>query len=98
MVGLFVILAVVAAAVLAPWIAPYDPIQQSWSAVRKAPSAAHWLGTDEVGRDLLSRIVWGARASLLAGVIPVTIAVVFSIPVGLLSGYVGGWADGVIMR
>jgi len=98
MVGLAVILMVVAAAVLAPWIAPYDPIQQSWSAVRKAPSAAHWFGTDEVGRDLLSRILFGARASLLAGVMSVAIAIAIGVPVGLLAGYFSGAADLVISR
>ena len=98
MVGLAVILLMVAAAVLAPWIAPYDPIQQSWSAVRKAPSAAHWLGTDEVGRDMLSRILHGARASLLAGVMSVAIAIAIGVPVGLLAGYLGGIWDLVISR
>jgi peptide/nickel transport system permease protein len=98
MVGLAVILIVIAAAVLAPWIAPYDPIQQSWSAVRKAPSAAHWFGTDEVGRDLLSRILFGARASLLAGVMSVAIAIAIGVPVGLLAGYLSGAADLVISR
>jgi len=98
MVGLAIILMVVAAAVLAPWIAPYDPIQQSWSAVRKAPSAAHWFGTDEVGRDLLSRILFGARASLLAGVMSVAIAIAIGVPVGLLAGYFSGAADLVISR
>jgi peptide/nickel transport system permease protein len=66
--------------------------------MRKGPSAVHRLGTDEVGRDVLSRLIWGARASLLAGVIPVSLAVALSIPLGLLSGYAGGWLDGVIMR
>ena len=95
MVGLAVILLVVAAAVFAPWIAPYDPIQQSWSAVRKAPSAAYWFGTDEVGRDILSRILYGARASLLAGVVSVAIAIGIGVPVGLLAGtYLAEYARG----
>ena len=85
-------------AVFAPWIAPYDPLATSWAVVRKAPSAAHWFGTDEVGRDLLSRTIWGARASLSAGVIAVTIAVGAGVPIGMLAGYVGGWIDAVIGR
>jgi peptide/nickel transport system permease protein len=98
MAGLAVIVIVVLAAILAPWIAPYDPIQQSWSAVRKAPSAAHWFGTDEVGRDVLARILYGARASLLAGVMSVAIAIGIGVPVGLLAGYRGGVVDAVISR
>lgn len=85
-------------ALLAPWISPYDPLATSWSLVRKAPSAAHWFGTDEVGRDLLSRVIWGARASLLAGVIAVAIAVGVGVPVGMLAGYLGGWTDALISR
>jgi len=92
-VALFVLVALAA-----PHVAPYDPIKQNFLAVRKAPSVAYRLGTDEVGRDVLSRLIWGARASLLAGVIPVTIALVISIPLGLLSGCAGGWLDGLIMR
>jgi peptide/nickel transport system permease protein len=98
MVGLAIIVLVVLVAVLAPWIAPYDPAQQSWTAVRKPPSAAYWLGTDEVGRDLLSRIIYGARASLSAGVISVAIAIGVGVPFGLLAGYVGGLTDGFISR
>lgn len=98
MAGLAVIAVVVLSAIFAPWIAPYDPIQQSWSAVRKAPSAAHWFGTDEVGRDVLARILYGARASLLAGVMSVAIAIGVGVPVGLLAGYVGGVVDAVISR
>jgi peptide/nickel transport system permease protein len=98
MAGLAVIVVVVLAAILAPWIAPYDPIQQSWSAVRKAPSAAHWFGTDEVGRDVLARILYGARASLLAGVMSVGIAIGIGVPVGLAAGYMGGVVDAVISR
>ena len=82
----------------APHVAPHDPVKQDFRSVRKPPSATYRLGTDEVGRDVLSRLVWGARASLLAGVIPVTIALVASIPLGLLSGCTGGWLDGFIMR
>jgi peptide/nickel transport system permease protein len=89
---------VVVLAVFAPWIAPYDPLATSWAAVRKAPSAAHWFGTDEVGRDLLSRVIWGSRASLAAGVIAVAIAVGIGVPLGMLAGYVGGVFDAVIGR
>jgi peptide/nickel transport system permease protein len=93
-----VVAAFVIIAVGASHVAPYDPIKQNFLAIRKAPSDAYWLGTDEVGRDILSRLIWGARASLLAGVIPVTIALAVSIPLGLLSGCTGGWLDGLIMR
>ncbi|MFN8723319.1 MAG: ABC transporter permease [Rhodospirillales bacterium] len=96
MVGLFVILTVAIVAALAPWIAPYDPVLQSWTTVRKPPSAAHWFGTDELGRDIFSRIVHGARASMLAGVISVAIAIAIGVPLGLLAGYVGRWVDVVI--
>jgi len=95
----FTVLALVALlAVFAPWIAPYDPLATSWSLVRKAPSAAHWFGTDEVGRDLLSRVIWGGRASLSAGVIAVAIAVGAGVPIGMLAGYLGGWVDAIISR
>jgi hypothetical protein len=71
MFGLVVVVLFVAAALLAPWISPADPLATSWSAIRRAPSAAHWFGTDENGRDVLSRVLWGARASLMAGIIAV---------------------------
>jgi len=96
--ALAVILGFIVVAVAAPQLAPYDPTAIDYRALRKPPSAAHPLGTDEVGRDVLSRLLWGARASLLAGVIPVSIAVAISVPLGLLSGVVGGWIDGLIMR
>jgi peptide/nickel transport system permease protein len=83
---------------LAPGIAPYDPLATSWSAVRKAPTGAHWFGTDEIGRDVLSRVVWGTRASLLAGVVSVSISLAFGVPIGLLAGYIGGWVDALISR
>jgi peptide/nickel transport system permease protein len=90
--------AFIAVAAGAPRLAPFDPIATDFAAVRKAPSALHRLGTDEVGRDVLSRLIWGARASLVAGLIPVAIAVTISVPLGLLSGYAGGWVDDLIMR
>jgi len=92
-IGIFVFIAVFAAL-----ISPYDPAAQSWSAVRKAPSALHWFGTDDVGRDILARVIFGARASLLAGVISVGIAVGIGVPLGLLAGYLGGWIDVLLSR
>ena len=98
MLGLTIVLAFVLIAVFAPVIAPQDPLQTSWSAVRKAPSAQYLFGTDEIGRDVLSRVIWGARASLLAGLVSVCIAMALGVPIGLLAGYVGGWVDGLISR
>ena len=98
MVALGVVAFFVALALLAPQIAPYDPLATSWSAVRKPPSAVHWFGTDEIGRDVLSRVIFGTRASLLAGVVSVSISLAFGVPIGLLAGYVGGWIDGLISR
>jgi peptide/nickel transport system permease protein len=96
--GLVIIVLFVAVAVAAPIIAPYDPIATSWTAIRKAPSATHWMGTDENGRDVLSRITYGARASLLAGVVSVLIAAGIGVPAGLLAGVSGGWIDAVLSR
>jgi peptide/nickel transport system permease protein len=98
MVGAVVVLFFVLVAVAAPLIAPYDPVATSWSAVRKPPSLEHWLGTDDIGRDVLSRVIFGARASLLAGVISVCISLACGVPIGLVSGYVGGFLDGLLMR
>jgi peptide/nickel transport system permease protein len=96
--GLAVIVLFVAVAVLAPVISPYDPIATSWTAIRKAPSAAHWMGTDENGRDVLSRVAYGARASLLAGVVSVLIAAGIGVPSGLVAGLSGQWVDAVLSR
>ncbi|MEO3433916.1 ABC transporter permease [Inquilinus sp. CAU 1745] len=93
-----VVLVFVAVALLAPWIAPYDPIAPTWTAIRQAPSAAHWLGTDDVGRDILSRLIHGAQASLAAGVVSVGIAVTIGVPLGLVAGYFGRWSDAIISR
>ncbi|MBB5413775.1 MULTISPECIES: ABC transporter permease [unclassified Paraburkholderia] len=96
--GAALVLLIVFMAVFAPWLSHYDPVQASFMTVRQAPSAAHWFGTDELGRDVLSRLLWGARASLLAGVVSVCIAVVIGVPLGLLAGYFGKLVDGVISR
>jgi peptide/nickel transport system permease protein len=98
MVALVVVLLFVVLAIFAPWIAPADPLATSWGAIRKAPSSAHWFGTDEIGRDVLSRVIWGTRASLLAGVVSVAISLLVGVPVGLLAGYAGGWTDMLISR
>jgi peptide/nickel transport system permease protein len=96
--GLVVVVAFVVIALAAPWIAPYDPVATSWGAIRKAPSAAHWFGTDELGRDVLSRVIFGARASLLAGVVSVLISLALGVPIGLAAGYIGSYTDGLISR
>jgi peptide/nickel transport system permease protein len=96
--GLAIVIVFVITAIAAPLIAPYDPIATSFSAIRKAPSLAHWLGTDEIGRDVLSRVIFGARASLLAGVVSVLISLAIGIPAGLLAGYAGGVTDLLISR
>jgi len=98
MLGLAIVVIFVLVALFAPLIAPYDPIATSWSLIRKPPSAAHWLGTDDVGRDVFSRIVFGARASMSAGLVSVSIALGIGVPIGLLAGYAGGWIDAVISR
>jgi peptide/nickel transport system permease protein len=97
-VGLAIIVLFVLIALLAPVLAPYDPIATSWSAIRKAPSVAHWMGTDENGRDVLSRVIFGSRASLMAGVVSVLIAAGIGVPAGLLAGFAGGWTDVVLSR
>jgi peptide/nickel transport system permease protein len=97
-VGLIIVAIMVLLAAFAPWIAPFDPLKTSFAFVRKAPDASHWFGTDEVGRDLLSRVIWGGRASLAAGLISVSIAVGVGVPLGMLAGYVGGKVDALISR
>jgi len=96
--GLAVVVIFVLLASLAPWLATHDPLATSWSALRKAPSAEHWFGTDEIGRDVFSRVVWGTRASLLAGVVSVSISLMLGVPLGLLAGFVGGAVDQFISR
>ena len=93
LVAFFVIIAIAAPILPIP-----DPSATDWGAVRKAPSWDHWMGTDEIGRDVMSRMIWGAQASLLAGVVSVGIAVMLGVPLGIVAGYFGGWTDAVISR
>lgn len=96
--GAVVVLLFVAIAALAPLISPYGPAATNFLLVRKAPSLAHLFGTDEIGRDVLARVIYGARASLLAGIVSVSIALAFGVPIGLISGYAGRWIDALLMR
>ncbi|HEV8355104.1 MAG TPA: ABC transporter permease [bacterium] len=96
--GLGVILLIVIAAVAAPVLAPYNPITPDFDDLLHPPSRAHPMGTDDLGRDVLSRVIFGSRTSLLAGIISVGIAVAVGLPLGLLSGYYRGRLDDVLMR
>jgi peptide/nickel transport system permease protein len=98
MIGGLIVLFFVCVAILAPAIAPFPPNASNWLAVRQAPSALHWFGTDDLGRDILSRVIFGARASLLVSIVSVSIAIVIGVPLGLISGYFGGIVDVVISR
>lgn len=96
--GATLVLIFVVLAVFAHWIAPHDPNKTNFLMLRKAPSAMHWLGTDEIGRDILSRLIHGGIASLYAGVVSVFIALFVGMPIGLVAGWFGGWADALISR
>src|SRR6185312_11713151 len=98
MIGLAVVVFFIVLAAAAPLVAPYDPLAPNWATVRKAPSLPHPFGTDEIGRDVLARIIWGSRASLLAGLVSVSLALGAGVPIGLVSGYAGGIVDGILMR
>jgi peptide/nickel transport system permease protein len=96
--GLVISAIVVFCALFAPLISPYDPNLQDYAALTEAPSLAHPLGTDDIGRDVLSRVIYGSRISLEVGAITVAISLTVGVTLGLVSGYVGGWVDDVIMR
>ncbi len=98
LVGAVIVAVFVVLALAAPILPIASPTATDWGAIRQPPSAAHWLGTDEIGRDIFARMIWGARASLMAGVVSVAIAVVIGVPLGLVAGYFGGWTDSVISR
>jgi len=85
-------------AIAAPWIATGDPVRTNWGQIRKAPTLAHPFGTDDLGRDVYSRVVWGARTSMQAGVLSILLAIAVGVPTGLTAGYYRGVTDQVIMR
>jgi len=97
-VGIVIIVAIAGMAVFAPWLAPYDPNKQDLYQVLKGPSAEHWLGTDNVGRDLLSRVIYGSRVSMYVGLVATAFAAFIGILIGLIAGYRGGVIDNVLMR
>ena len=97
MLGAFIILVLIVVAILAPVLAPYSPVGQDLSARLQPPSGAHWLGTDELGRDILSRIIHGARITLLIVVMVAVISAPIGLLVGAVAGYFGGWTDRVLM-
>src|SRR5690242_7967710 len=96
--GAAVLIVAIVVAVAAPVLAPYDPVAQDLGNALAWPGRAHWLGTDNIGRDVLSRVIWGTRVSLVAGFVSVAIAAAAGGLLGLLAGYAGGRTDGVVMR
>jgi peptide/nickel transport system permease protein len=96
-IGLVIILALLAVAALAPWIAPYSPVEGILSNRLQPPSPAHWMGTDELGRDILSRVIHGARITLMIVILVAVIAAPLGLILGAISGWFGGWVDRLIM-
>lgn len=96
--GAVIVAVFVLLAVFAPLVAPFDPSKTNFAALRKPPSEIYWLGTDEIGRDILSRLIHGGIASLYAGVVSVFIALAVGMPIGLIAGWFGGWWDALISR
>jgi peptide/nickel transport system permease protein len=94
--AILVVLVIVALG--AEWLAPYDPLKQNLRAALQGPSALHWLGTDDLGRDVLSRLIFGGRIALIAAVEATGIALILGVPLGLYIGYRGGWWDWIVMR
>ncbi|UNK71365.1 ABC transporter permease [Microbacterium sp. H1-D42] len=97
-ISVIVLAVVTLAAIFAPWVAPYDPDAVDFSAFYAPPSAAHWLGTDALGRDLLSRIIWGGRTALVGPLAVVIFSTILGILLGLIAGWRGGWIDAVLGR
>src|SRR3712207_3316717 len=93
-----IVLLFIVLAVLAPWIAPHDPYANDLMAMLMPPSWDHPFGRDELGRDILSRVLVGARLSLVEGLFSVSLAMAIGVPIGMISGYVGGRTDTIIMR
>ena len=96
--ALVVLLGLVIVAIGAPWIAPYQPTAQDVNNMLAAPSSSHLLGTDDLGRDIFSRLIYGAPATVYASLLAVSVAVAIGLPVGLIAGFFGGWTDDIISR
>jgi peptide/nickel transport system permease protein len=97
-VGAAVFLAIVLAAIFAPLIAPYDPTAIDFADKLNAPGAQHFMGTNELGQDIFSQVLYGARTSLLVGVVVISLAMAVGVPIGLVAGYFGGYPDTMLMR
>ncbi len=97
-IGLLIVLTLILTAAVASWIAPYDPLRMAAGPRFEPPSLAHWFGTDDFGRDVFSRIVFGARLTLQIGVIAVGISLTSGLLLGLVAGYAGGWSERILMR
>jgi glutathione transport system permease protein len=98
LVGFGITVITVASAAFAPWVAPYDPLAQDLAVALEPPGAQHWLGTDQLGRDMLSRLIFGGQVSLATGLGSVAFGIATGATLGLLAGYRGGWLDTLIMR
>lgn len=98
MLGLIILVLLVLMAILAPWLAPYDPVAQNLADRLQPPSARHWLGTDALGRDILSRIIWGSRVTLFIVGTVALISPIMGLLIGTIAGFAGGWVDQVLMR
>ena len=96
--GSAIVLSLLVVSIFAPWIAPYDPGAIDLKHVLAPPSAQHWFGTDQLGRDVLSRMIWGARISLKVGFVATGLAILIGMLLGAVAGYYGGWIDTLIMR
>src|SRR5881397_4045736 len=94
--GYLVLVALVA--IFAALIAQHSPVEQDLTAILQGPSRSHWIGTDDLGRDVFARLVYGARASLVASLLAVSVALLIGVPIGLIAGFLGGWTDSVLMR
>jgi ABC-type dipeptide/oligopeptide/nickel transport system permease subunit len=97
-IGIIIIILMFSLALFAPWLAPYDPLQPDYYNILKGPSAKHWLGTDDIGRDLLSRVIYGARVSMTVGLGCTVFSLGLGTFMGVLSGFKGGKWDMGIMR
>jgi peptide/nickel transport system permease protein len=97
-IGVLICLVVILAAIFAEVLAPYDPSESHYEAILSAPSVQFWLGTDEIGRDILSRVIYGARVSIQVALVSIALAIVLGSMLGMIAGYFGGWIDHVVMR